>query len=200
MRGVVATILKGHMRNLERAEELGADVVEIRLDREYVAPERIKSMLPLIFTIRRNSDGGFYTGDEKTRLEILEMCSEYGAVDIEADCFSRFRGEGDVIISYHDLKKTPEYSELRRLAVDYSEYGIVKIAVRAREKRDAVSVLKLVSEYSNVVAFCLGERFAFTRVGAYRMGAPLLYSYVGDERGGEGQPHLQDVKRILEVI
>jgi len=200
MKGVVATILRDHVKNLKTAEKIGADVVEIRLDREYADPERIKSMLPLIFTLRRDSDGGYYSGDEKTRLEILEMCSQYGTVDIEMDSFSRFTGDGSLIVSYHNLKKTPDYSELKKIVEDHLEYGIVKIATMGKNKKDVLTVLRLVTEYEGVVAFCLGKEFAFTRVVAYRMGAPLIYSYVGNDQGGEGQPHLEDLKKVLEAL
>ena len=200
MKGVVATVLRNHFENLEIAEKIGANIVEIRLDREYIDPGMIKSKLPLIFTIRRESDGGYYSGDEKTRLELLEICGQYGAVDVETDCFEKFKGEGEFIISYHNLSKTPDYEELKRIVEDFGDYGVVKIAVKGREKKDVLTVLKLVSEYEGVVAFCLGKEFSFTRIASFRMGAPLIYSYVGDEEGGEGQIPLEKLLNLLSIV
>jgi len=112
-----------------KAKELGADLVELRLD--YLGKlddGKIGDVvdyldIPKIATIRSKAENGFWNGEEKDRINHLITCLSFGAqyIDIEGSTDIGWRYElakacknnkAQMIISHHDFKKTPGKQEM----------------------------------------------------------------------------------------
>ncbi len=181
-----------------------ADVIELRLDlfQRFPREEKLKGIgKPIIVTIRRECDGGAYSGDEERRLENLvrySKVSDYVDVecDVSDDWFKRMRCS--VIESYHNFKETPDYEYLRDL-VEAKRGEIFKIATMGRGREDVLKIMRILAEYENVVAFLMGKDYSWTRLMAVFMGSPFIYCTVS-KAVAPGQLEATRVKRIMEYI
>ncbi len=178
-----------------------ADIIELRLDLFSTFPDenKLKGIgKPIIVTIRRKREGGKYSGDEDRRLKTLAKYSVYADyVDLENDVpdewFKVMRCK--IIESYHNFKETPSYEYLKDL-VEAKRGDIFKIATMGKDKKDILTIVRLLCEYDNLVAFLMGEKFAWTRVMALFLGSPFIYCTVS-KSVAPGQLEASKVKKIL---
>lgn len=169
----------------------GAELVELRLDclRRDVDLKRVlaERPTPMVITVRRAADGGLWRGDEEKRQRLLREAIALGVdyVDLEVDVAKQIRkfGRTKRIISYHNLKRTPD--ELLDIAeqCDEMDADVVKVATLASSLTDAVNVLQ-VAERAVVptVAIAMGEVGFFTRVLGARLKAPFTYANFNPDR------------------
>jgi len=68
-----------------------------------------------------------------------------------------------------------------------------------RDRRDVLTVTKLLCEYDDVVAFLMGEKFSFTRILAVVLGAPFIYCSAG-KAVAPGQLSVSEARAILSVL
>ncbi len=181
-----------------------ADVIEFRLDLFPSFPEyeRIRTEKQSIVTIRLKEDGGRYEGDEEERLELLRKYSKYADyVDLESrlddDTFLRFE-KVRIIESYHNFTETPSYQELVDL-VEGRRGDIIKIATMGGGKEDVLKIVKLLTEYDNVVAFLMGRKYAYTRILAFILGSPFIYCSLTTPVA-PGQYDVYTARKILKAM
>lgn len=167
-----------------------ADAVEFRLDLfqdlSKVSKLRKTCSLPVIFTLRKASQGGKFLGNERERqdkiLELLALKPDY--VDLEYDCDLDFvrevRASASLICSYHDFEKTPEdlsaiLTEMKRLPA-----SIYKIATQAPSSLDALRMLCFVREKrledEPIAGMCMGEHGGVTRILAPVVDSLITYA------------------------
>ena len=181
-----------------------ADIIELRLDLFSTFPDERKISgieKPIIVTIRRVEDGGKYDGDERERIDMLLRYSRYASyVDLECDLedepFKSIRCSK--IESYHNFKETPSYEFLKDL-VEGRRGEIFKIATLGRERGDFLKIAKILCEYDDVVAFLMGEDFAWTRILACFLGSPFVYCSIGKSIA-PGQLDAFKVRKILGLM
>jgi 3-dehydroquinate dehydratase/shikimate dehydrogenase len=149
-----------------RAAEIGADIVEWRIDELATAPDPLahvqrlvhESPLPCIVTCRSRVEGGDYEGSERNRLAILlkivadEHPPRY--IDVERSAFesdAEFRGRlrhqleqashndrgTSLILSVHDVTQRPR-DLIQKIEAMANEplCSIIKVAWQARSLRD----------------------------------------------------------------
>ncbi|MBA5941915.1 MAG: type I 3-dehydroquinate dehydratase [Methanophagales archaeon] len=173
---IVGVIRRLSIRDAERAEEDGADLIELRIDRlgmeessiekmkEFVSLLKVKMPIPVpvLITNRKKEEGGSFIGSEDERIGMLSSILdtvEVDAIDIEFSSSAADRKKIvekakrlhiPVIFSFHDFNGMPGRSELLNLiARMYDEGGsIAKIAVTPETFRDALSLLSLTDELS----------------------------------------------------
>ncbi len=198
---IVATV--SSLQEIRLADR--ADVIEVRLDLFQFPSSDVRAVTgnkDIIATFRRVEDGGRYSGDDVERIRVLrrfveESESEY--VDLECDLPDRvFDFNCTIIESYHNFRETPEYSELRAI-VENRRGDIVKIVTMGKSKEDVLKVVRLLTEFENVVSFLMGERYSFTRLLSAFLGSPLIYCYVREPKA-PGQIHVDDAYRILKMM
>lgn len=175
----------------DEAAKAGAQLVELRVDCLRRDPD-LKRILknrptPLVFTARRSVDGGLWRGREDQRQRLIReaIVSEVDYVDLEvdiADKIPRF-GKTKRIISYHNLKGTPE--DIADIAAKCGEKDpdVVKVATFAPTPADAARVLRLgIGAKHPTVSIAMGEFGVFTRVLNAKFGAPFTYAGFNPER------------------
>ncbi|ADB58704.1 type I 3-dehydroquinate dehydratase [Archaeoglobus profundus] len=181
-----------------------ADIIELRLDLFSVFPDERKLLgieKPTIVTIRRVQEGGMYKGDERRRIEMLSRYSAYADyVDLECDLRDEdFKAmKCKVIESYHNFKETPNYEYLRDL-IEGKRGDIFKIATMGRCKEDVLTITRVLCEYDDVVAFLMGENFAWTRIFACFLGSPFIYCSIS-KAVAPGQLDARKVRKIFSLL
>jgi 3-dehydroquinate dehydratase/shikimate dehydrogenase len=176
---------------IQEAAKRGATLIELRLDYLAKAPDFHRLLAnkpcPLVATVRRQSDGGRWTGPEETRLTLLRQAIVAGFdwVDLETDIADQVRRFGNVkrIISYHNLREVPADLEKIHEHMLTQDADVLKLAVTAHQPADNLRVLEL-SRRSPVptVALCMGDLGTASRVLGGRFGQPFTYAAFNKER------------------
>ena len=206
---------------IRRAENLGADLIEIRLDylEDLKGIEKIPklSSKPMIVTNRQYEQGGFKPQDEEERIKTLIDAAgagfEYADIELTTrnlrDVTLRLRKMGvKPIVSYHNFENTPKPPDLEIIVREEAEAGaeICKLVTMARSIPDNVSCLLLTSKISKtfkIVCFAMGELGVVSRALSPIFGA--YFTYASIEREHETAPgqititELRDLYRRLGV-
>ncbi len=188
--------------DIEAAEDV-ADIVELRLDLFDSLPSVVQAHRvekPLIITIRRKEEGGAFEGDEEQRLELFNRFSEIAHyVDVEYNSDEDFfKLPVKIIESYHNFEGTPSYEFLENL-VENKRGDLIKIACLGKDRQDVLNVFSILTNYDNVVAFLMGEDFAFTRITAAFMGSPFIYCHSGSAVA-KGQIEAHQAYEAIKIL
>lgn len=200
------------LKSAEIYIESGADLLEIRLDAlknptPIMALDLIKEIdFPVIATNRISTEGGYFSGSEKERTDILlAAAGEAEYVDIELQCKERYRSlliesANKSIISFHDFEKTPSLEKLLEIVKEENAVGdIAKFAVTPHKMADTVTVLSVLSKYPKTVAISMGEMGKYTRVVGPLFGAPFTFASAGSVTA-PGQLDLKTTRFMLENL
>ncbi len=194
----------------------GADLIEIRLDRlakidfdELMQLKQITS-LPLLWTLRKVSQGGCYKGSDAEQFAILEKLLAKGPdlVDLEADMpvdyIERLQALSPAtkwVISWHDAIETPADLEtcLNQLfAIQGSYY---KLATYAHSILDSFRLLELAkkanAQKSQLCVVGMGELGQCTRILAPLVGLP--FTFAASDSGLETAPGQLSIQTLLET-
>ncbi|MDR2900712.1 MAG: shikimate dehydrogenase [Treponema sp.] len=193
-------------RDLEILEKYRkyVDVAELRVD--FLDPDerlhirRFPEMagIPVILTIRRDTDGGKYVGGEASRITLFSMGlafaevdkrKNFAYVDIESDLNVPSLEEAartfgtKIIRSIHNFQGVGE--DLPKLIRELRRTGdeIAKVAMMPQSTADVLRIYQAARETKNVKKILIGMgRFgASTRILADYLGSHLTYSSVTDE-------------------
>lgn len=159
-----------------------ADMIEVRADcvkSPYFLTKKTK-----ILTVRRKKEGGKWEGSEKERQElIIKLLPNFDFVDIELGSgimknvlkLSNRMGKR-AIVSYHNIKKTPKLSVLKKVFVAASRHGMPKIATRINAFGD-IMVLMDLARFSGgrCIIVGMGTLGKITRILFPLMGCPWTY-------------------------
>jgi 3-dehydroquinate dehydratase-1 len=200
------------LTSAEKAINMGADMLEFRIDRlEDPKPENVQRLAeaidhPLIVTNRMMDEGGYFTGSEKERTNILIKAAEYADfVDIELNTEEKYRSKvieasKSVIVSYHNFEKTPSFKELVEIVKLEKEIGdIAKFAVMPKKIGDTLTVLKVLAENQNTIGFSMNDLGKYTRIVAPIFGSPITYASI-DMESAPGQLDILTIKEILSKL
>jgi len=203
-----------------------ADCVEFRMDfatDPLDALDAYDGELPILVTNRPEWEGG--DASDAGRLDALETAIEHdavGALDIE---LAALDGDGSeqpaaarrlleranetgvsVVVSTHDFEATPPESELRDRLRRAAEYGdVAKIAVTARDRSDALSVLSVTHDLTEsgipVATMAMGEAGRHTRAVTPIYGSKIGYAPIDPAKAtAPGQYDLRTLAELVERL
>jgi 3-dehydroquinate dehydratase type I len=215
---IVETTMGDTLIAIKEANRL-ADLIELRVD--YLRNVRLALLLqnrkkPFIVTNRKKEEGGQYKGEERKRLGLLQEAIELGAdyIDVELtterslfrDLLRNKRGT-QVILSFHDFRRTPSLKKLQRLLGQMVrlEADVIKIVSFARSWEDNLTILSLIpfakARKQEIVAFCMGEKGKVSRFFSPFLGAAWTYaSLSGVKASAPGQLTVGEMKEIWEKL
>lgn len=171
-----------------------ADVVELRLDNfqslDFSALKHLLSSysIPMIFTLRRPSQGGNYLKSEELLFADFMKLAEIGPAYLDIEyCFpahyikniSTKYPEVKIILSYHNFTETPTnldalYSEMKKVSAYY-----YKIAVTAQNSSDTLRLLCWKKQIDkNVITISMGTHGQFSRILSPIVGNPFTYATI----------------------
>ncbi|HUT06703.1 MAG TPA: type I 3-dehydroquinate dehydratase [Nitrosopumilaceae archaeon] len=194
-----------------------SDYVEIRFD--FLKTEEIpqvlenvkKNMKKIVCTLRPKSEGGKFTGIEKERISIIKLIASYDPflLDVEFNAIKRNKNlekylkttKSNLLISWHDFKKTPSFTELQKKLNQMSKFSSnVKIVTTAKSMDDSTRVLQLYNKKGkvNLVAFSMGDSGRTSRILSLFLGSPYTYVSLG-KPVAPGQFSVDEVKKIINL-
>jgi 3-dehydroquinate dehydratase/shikimate dehydrogenase len=164
-----------------------ADLVELRLDT--VEDPDVAGALqgrrgPVIVTCRAAWEGGYFKGDEATRLRLLEQAWHAGAdfVDIEFASWHEASWTGKtsgqrLVVSSHDFSGMPTDLASRYHAMAATGAAVVKLAVTAAALADCVPLLALgPTAPQRQVVLAMGAPGLITRLMPQRFESAWTYA------------------------
>jgi 3-dehydroquinate dehydratase/shikimate dehydrogenase len=189
------------------------DIVELRVDllEEAQRPQAVSFAslvdVPVILTIRRVSDGGSYTGSERSRLALMEQLLEgsFSYVDIEDDVKrshveqkARERGMR-IIRSRHDFSGMPDdiYHRIAKIA---AKGDIPKLAVTPKSLLDLITLFRVQTELKDVtekIVFGMGDFGLPSRILYKRIGS--LWTYCAQDAVAPGQISAEQMKMLYRA-
>ncbi|MCH8995529.1 MAG: type I 3-dehydroquinate dehydratase [Thaumarchaeota archaeon] len=193
-----------------------SDYAELRFD--FLKPIEIPEALELVkkklgkcvCTLRPSSEGGKFQGTEKERISILKLIAEYRPflLDIEFNTLRKNKNlhnyvkktKTEILVSWHDFKKTPSVSSLRKMSRQMLKFSkFIKIVTSAKTINDSSNVLSLYnnSPKSNLIAFAMGDNGRMSRILCLYLGSPFTYVSLG-KPVAPGQFSLEQVKKLLK--
>jgi 3-dehydroquinate dehydratase type I len=195
----------GEMREgISRASKQGADLIELRIDGlagKIAWDELLRKKMPTILTNRPEREGGKFKGGEEDRVGLLLEGIERGVscVDIELSTPKKLRDRMvskakksgvTVLMSYHDISKTPPVGSLLKVAKELEAAGcdMAKIVTFAETPNDGLRMLDFLVRVQGevsvpVIAFAMGNHGIITRFVAPIFGAPIIYATAWKETG-----------------
>ena len=192
-----------------------ADLIELRVDylRNLELPLLLQNRKkPFIVTNRRKEEGGQYRGEERRRLSVLQEAIDLGAdyIDVELATQKSWlqdlvknKRETQVILSFHDFRRTPSLKELQRISWRMIQLGadVIKVVPFARSWEDNLNILSLIlfakERKQKIVAFCMGEKGKLSRIFSPLLGAAWTYASLNQSRtSAPGQLTAQELKDI----
>jgi 3-dehydroquinate dehydratase type I len=211
---IVETTVGKALIAIKKANRL-TDLIELRVD--YLRNARLALLLqnrqkPFIVTNRRKEEGGNYKGEERKRLSVLQEAIDLGAdyIDVELatersslqDLIRNKRGT-QVILSFHDFRRTPSGKELQRLFGQMIRLGadVIKIVPFARSWEDNLTILSLIpfakARRQEIVAFCMGEKGKISRIYSPFLGA--AWTYASLDQGRASAPGQLTVRELTDI-
>ncbi|MDR1956546.1 MAG: type I 3-dehydroquinate dehydratase [Treponema sp.] len=198
------------------------DVAELRVDC-LEADERLlirrfpeKVDIPVILTIRRERDGGQFTGGEGSRISLLSKAlafpdadrrHNFAYVDLEEylhvpSLEEAARTFGTRIIrSYHNIEGVDDNLVARLRSLRHVGDELVKVAVMPQSLEDVVRVFRAARETMDMdkILLCIGRFGTPTRILAERMGSQISYTTIkGDPDFHTAAPGQLDPKELAE--
>jgi len=214
-RSVIAAIGENPVLSAKKAKQLGADILELRIDLLSQKPqgvlEELKKLgLPVIITNRMADQGGSWQGSEEERIrDLLLFMPLADAVDIELCAQNRdlvvnkARNSGKtVIISTHDFQKTPDNKVMDGIIRESLEAGadIAKLAVMPGSLCDVLRLLDVTLHAKGpVCTISMGATGKHSRIIAPVYGSVMTYGYV-DTPTAPGQLRIDELKNLLKMI
>ncbi|MEM2876022.1 MAG: type I 3-dehydroquinate dehydratase [Candidatus Bathyarchaeia archaeon] len=216
---VAAETAQEMIASIEKAESLGVDLIEVRLDYLKVVGEvrRIaqSTPLPLIATNRKTDQGGRRPQDEESRIRSLLEAAENGFefVDLELttpnlqSVVEKVRSSGsEALISHHIFDRTPNQGELEEIVGVMASRGanickVVTMATRVEDNLICLGLLKNLSRKFRIVCFAMGEKGLLSRILSPLVGGYFTYASIGEGfETAPGQISVQKLRMFYEVL
>lgn len=196
---------------------LKSDFVEIRFDflKKEQVPETLemikKDLNRIVCTLRPKTEGGKFSGNEKERVAILKLIAEYNPFLLDVE-FNTLKKNSDLVkylkstktkllVSWHDFKKTPKSTDLRKKINQMSKFSSnVKIVSTAKSTDDSTRMLELYSKKgkNNLISFAMGDLGRISRILCLYLGSPYTYVSLG-KAVAPGQFSVDEVKKITNL-
>jgi len=218
---LTAKTLKRNLEILNKYRKF-ADLTELRVDcldddeRLYLRRFPELAGMPVILTIRRDIDGGYFAGGEGARVKLLasglayanaDSRHNFAYVDIEEDfdvpsLEEAARTFGTRIIrSCHNMQGVLENIPAKIKSMQRAGDEIVKVAVSVKTTNDVLKVLQASGECKNKekILICMGHYGIYSRILAERFGSIMTYCSALSESEIPGASGQLDVQELAEL-
>jgi 3-dehydroquinate dehydratase/shikimate dehydrogenase len=218
---ITAASLDEAILDINNAAQRGAEQIEIRLD--YLPTDQLdfslldrETPLPILWTLRHESEGGKFTGSVREQIDILLAAISAGGeyVDIE---FARWLTAGvekepllnkiaelrksgrtvKLILSSHNFTNTPpDLAATFKKIADDPHADVAKIACTANDINDNFAVFDILKNTTkSAIAIAMKPLGAISRILAPKFNAELTFASLADGKGSApGQLTLETMK------
>lgn len=199
-----------------------ADVAELRVDcldqdeRLHIRRFPQHAGLPVILTVRRDIDGGFYAAGEGARIKLLALGLSFANansrlnfayVDIEEDLDVPSLEEAArtfgtrIIRSYHNMNGIIDDIPGKILSMKRTGDEIIKVGLKVNSTSDVLKVFhasKACADQEKIIV-CIGHYGIYTRILAEKFGSFLTYSSALSEDVVPASIGQLDVQELAEL-
>ena len=225
---LVENTLSDLMKAADKCKSLGADIIEVRLDRlkeplssttlEKLSKLKENTELPTMLTLRPKWEGGNFEGNEERRWAILEEAIEIGFdyIDLEFKLDDKKKNQlmakakenhVKTIVSYHNFQETPPWKEIFNQIKECADTGadIAKVVYYNKSINDALNILKAGSATKNIdhnfTAMGIGPQGHITRILAPAIGCEIVYASLEEgKEASEGQIDIMTLKQTWNLL
>ena len=209
---IAETTVQMAKKRIREASRLGADAVELRLDKlgtgggeaAAVLVKLAKGLgLKCIATFRKKRGT-----TASQRIAVLTECLSFGADFVDLDA-SELKNAGripkrKIIASFHGFKATPSAARLEQLLAKMSRRAAsVKFACKLRSAGDEKRLFALLEKAeaggTGIAAFGVGENCRRSRVVASLKGSRLFYAHMG-RKSAPGQYPLKEAVELRRSL
>jgi len=205
---IVASVID--TRYIPVAQEAGADIIELRIDRfsggfsEESATLLGENDLPIILTVRSREEGGGFSGSEQEWKACIEPFLPYAEyVDMEqrfAACAPEIRASGKTVIASFHHNGMLSSAALASAASNLRQYGIPKIVVRPKTVEDILRFCAFTHHAEKpLITSVMGDHFRFARVLLPLFGSEMVFCYAGVP-AADGQFTVREARQILTPL
>jgi shikimate dehydrogenase/3-dehydroquinate dehydratase type I len=133
----------------------------------------------------------------------IELAEGKAAIGELRNYCAKLGGVTGIIVSYHDIKKTPSLTKLKEIFHQSMENGaaVVKIVTFAKSAEDNLKVLGMIpyaqKHSQEIIAMCMGAEGRISRVVAPFLGAYL--SFAALEPGTQSAPGQLTVRQMRQI-
>ena len=201
MSQLVETVTGPTMADLRTARDAAVgDLVELRLDGVTdldVAGALAGRRRPVIVTCRARWEGGWFDGSEDERLAILARAAALGAECIDVEFAAAWRdvprsADTRLVLSVHDFTGVPADLRQRVEAMRRAGADVVKVAARANQLIDCVTLRDGMGCGGDHVAIAMGAAGEISRTCPWLFGSCWMY-------GGSAAPGQIAARTLLDV-
>ncbi len=202
-------------KKVSRTDE--RSLIELRLDSiKSLNPKDVPSyfgsfMDRCIVTYRSPNEGGMSKDYKIANLmQLIELMKDYHPYlfDIEAESLKRISNNVDVsglnlIISTHYVFTKPTQQDLTSFISEFKYRAkYLKVVNSPDNITEALMILSLYSmlEKGKLIAFSVGDKWAFTRYLSVVLGSPLMYAHLKNERVVEGMPEESEAYEFVNFL
>jgi len=201
------------IKTVNKIKDKQIDYIELRLDlienidstlaKELIGQVKHITDKKIILTNRTKLEGGFFSGSEEKRIQILvDNAGLVDFVDVELFTDNNLRQKvidaaNKSIISYHNFSQTLDIESLQKIINQAFELGdIAKIAVKPNSIDDTYIIIRLLLENESLVAISMDDCGSYTRIISPILGSPITYASVGESSA----PGQLDVDKTISMI
>lgn len=210
------------LENMENIDEkLASDEAQIAIIRILDDIDYVTKGMPVIFTVRNESQGGRSTLSKEQVYDLNSLAAQSQLVkfvdvellddnnklvrDVLVGHIDDIHSFGcKVILSYHDFKAMPQMEEIFNLVDVMRNFGadISKVAAFAHNKKDAVNMIKCANiltqgDKDPVILIGMGKNGLITRIIGGQYGSVITFASL-EETTANGQMDVKTVKRLLD--
>ncbi len=201
--------------DLKAVKELGADIVELRVDMfkrtepDYVLSwvKRAKEVgLLTILTVRSKEEGGREVPERERIFELVSPHADYTDIELSSQALIPYvrnitKNSGKkLIISYHNFELTPANWIIREIFREGRRWGadVVKVAVKANSYEDSARLLCIArQEEGQKIIISMGRYGKISRISGFIFGSVISYAYY-KQTTAEGQLSLEEMVKLRE--
>jgi 3-dehydroquinate dehydratase I len=189
-----------------------AEYAEIRIDLLDLSDDQFRMLFSskqkTIATCRADN----YNDTQRLQKLKSAITSGVGFIDVEFESDELFREQlinfahshnVKVIISYHNYESTPDKNALEQIIQQSFKWGAdyAKLATMATSSADNSRILGLYENNENLIAFCMGEKGAITRLAAPLLGSLFTYAALKAELAvAPGQLTVEQLDNLYHVM
>src|SRR5271168_2576484 len=163
-----------------------------------------------IATCRRTANGGKFSGNVATEIEVLSKAGAAGfhIIDVELESaeamkkgeLQKLRETGvALIISHHDFNATKDLEGIYKRIIPFHP-DFIKIVPTAKTLSDNVTLMRFIErmeDHSNIIGICMGDAGIISRVLGVRAGS--AFTFAAATAGEETAPGQIAARTLVET-
>lgn len=198
---VVGKTLKEFLKNLDNVQEI-SEMVELRVD------DLNLTQKDLILISKKIKKKAILTSRNKeVIMNSLNLGFDFIDIDLSMmnDLQLSKKDRSRIIISFHDLKKTPGINILRLLVEQIRRFktGAIKIATVVNDDKDIKNLFQILldkNESEKMIVIGMGKEGRVTRIFAPLLDSFLTFASTKFGKTAPGQIDINEMKKIYKLL